>query len=328
MLANGKKVRLGAIASVLILSTLLASFLSISLASAHGTPTPRTWHAEVSNESQNHAIQGMAFLPGALWINVGDTVVWTTRGSDIHTVTFIPPGTTLPPFNPADPLQNSPQPKVPVPYDGKSYFNSGLMSAFPGIGLPTSYTLTFGVTGDFTYYCLVHPSMIAIIHVRPAGTPYPFSQLEYNQQISSGNQTILNDGQKLADRARDQSNSHNVTAGIGDGLASLMRFFPQNIVIHVGDTVTFTNRDVMEPHTVSFSVGGTFPPTPPGTDFVPFGNPGAFDGSTDLNSGFIGANPGWFGTTYKVTFVKAGTYAFFCDLHEFLGMVATIVVKP
>lgn len=318
------------IASILILSTLLVSFLGIPLASAHGTPTPRTWHAEVAFESQNHAIQGMAFLPGVLWINKGDTVVWTVKAGDIHTVTFIPPGTLLPPFNPADPLQALPQ--GGSVYDGVSYFNSGIMSSFPfpppGVPGGTTYKLTFGVTGDFTYYCLVHPSMIALIHVRPAGTPYPFSQQVYNQQINSGNQTILNDGQKLADRAEAQSNSHNVTVGIGDGLASLMRFFPHNIVIHVGDTVTFTNRDVMEPHTVSFSIGGTFPPTPPGTDFVPFGNPGAFDGSTDLNSGFIGANPAWFGTTFKVTFVKAGTYAFFCDLHDFLGMMATIVVKP
>jgi plastocyanin len=81
----------------------------------------------------------------------------------------------------------------------------------------------------------------------------------------------LNDGQKLANKARNQSNSHNVTLGIGDGLMGVMRFFPQNIVIHVNDTITFTNRDSMNPHTVSF---GTFPP---GTDnFVPFGTPGCF----------------------------------------------------
>jgi plastocyanin len=62
-------------------------------------------------------------------------------------------------------------------------------------------------------------------------------------------------------------------------------------------------------------------------DFVPFGNPAAFDGTTLLNSGFLGTDPHWFGTTYQVTFVKAGTYAFRCDLHDYLGMLATIVVK-
>ncbi len=81
----------------------------------------------------------------------------------------------------------------------------------------------------------------------------------------------------------------------------------------------------MEPHTVSF---GTFPP---GTDnFFPFGTPGAFDGSTILNSGILGSNPRLpvLGTTYQVKFVKAGTYAFRCDLHFEIGMVATIVVLP
>jgi plastocyanin len=321
MVAKGKKVWVGAIASILILSTLLVSFLSISLASAHGTPTPRTWHANVSVENKNHAIQGMAFLPGVLWINVGDTVVWTVKAGDIHTVTFLPPGQTPPPFNPTDLTQTTKQ--GGSVYDGKTYFNSGLMSSFPALQLALTYSLTFGVTGDFTYHCLVHPSMIAIIHVRPAGTPYPFTQQDYNQQIKSGDQTILKDGRKLTDIAQDQSNNHNVTLGIGDGLVGVMRFFPQKIVIHVNDTITFTNRDSMNPHTVSF---GAFPP---GTDdFSPFGTPGAFDGSTILKSGFLGTDPAWFGTTYQVKFVKAGTYAFYCDLHDFLGMVATIVVLP
>ena len=326
MLTNGKKVRLGAIASILILSTLLATLLSISLVSAHGTPKPRTWHVNVSVENKNHAIQGMAFLPGVLWINVGDTVVWTVKAGDIHTVTFLKPGQTPPPFDPTDPTQVNQQ--GGSDYNGKDYFNSGLMSNFPALHLALTYSLTFTVPGDFTYHCLVHPSMIGIIHVQPAGTPYPFSQKDYDRQIDKGDNIILRDGHKLAGIAQDQSNNHNVTVGIGDGLVGVMRFFPQNIVIHVKDTITFTNRDSMNPHTVSFSTGGTFPPTPPGTDFVPFGNPKAFDGSSDLNSGFIGTNPAWFGTTFKVTFVKAGTYAFFCDLHDFLGMVATITVKP
>lgn len=310
-------------ASMILLGALLATFLSVSLVSAHGTgkPQPRTWHAVVAVESRDHAIQGMAFLPGVLWVNVGDKVVWTVKAGDIHTVTFLPPGQTPPPFDPTDLTQTTKQ--GGSVYDGKSYFNSGLMSSFPALHLALTYSLTFGVTGDFTYHCLVHPSMIAIIHVRPAGTPYPFSQQDYNRQIEGQTNTILSDGRKLADLAEDTSNNHHVTVGIGDGLASLMRFFPQHIVIHVGDTITFTNRDPMEPHTVSF---GTFPPN--FNNFFPLGNPGAFDGSAPLNSGFIGANPAWFGTTFKVTFVKAGTYAFRCDLHDFLGMVATIVVLP
>ncbi len=163
--------------------------------------------------------------------------------------------------------------------------------------------------------------MIGIIHVRPAGTSYPFQQKDYDHQIASQTNTILNDGHKLADRAENTSNNHHVIVGIGDSLVGVVRFFPEHIVIHVGDTVTFMNHDSMEPHTV------TYGSTPASGDFALYGTPAAFDGSAPLNSGFIGMNPAWFGMTFKVTFVKAGTYAFRCDLHDYLGMLLTIKVK-
>lgn len=287
---------------------------------AHQSARPRIWQAITGIQSKDQAIQGMAQLPGRLWVNVGDTVVWTAKGGDIHTVTFLKPGQQPPPFNQNDPLQVLPQ--GGHVYDGKSYYNSGLISAMPGLPGGQKYTLTFAVTGDFTYYCLVHPGMKGIIHVRTAGTPYPHSQEYYNLQIERATEALLRDGQKLADRAEDESSNHRVTLGIGDGMVSVMRYFPQHIVIHAGQTVTFTNRDVMEPHTV------TFGPTSSNGNFAPYGNPKAFDGSAPLNSGFLGAAPGWFGTSYSVTFVKTGTYAFRCDLHDTMGMVITIVVLP
>lgn len=320
MFTTGKRIRAQLLIGITLLSAVLMTLLAAPVASAHQAAHPRTWHAVVGVESANHAIQGMAFLPGELWINAGDTIIWTVKSGDIHTVTLLPPGQTPPPFNQDDPLQVLPQ--GGQVYDGVSYDNSGLMSDFPGLSVPGGqrYRLIFGATGNFIAYNLVHPSAVVNIHVRPAGTPYPFSQRDYDRQIDRQATVILRDGRKLIDQAEDHSNNHHVTVGIGDGLASVMRYFPQRIVIHVGQAVTFTNRDVMEPHTV------TFGPTPPGGDFTPYGNPGAFDGSTPLNSGFIGANPAWFGTTYRVTFVKAGTYAFRCDLHDYLGMVATLTV--
>ncbi len=317
---NYLSIRMRFVASIALISALFAMFLSISVASAHYMPKPHTWHALVGVETKNHATQGMAFLPQTLWINTGDTVVWTAKSADIHTVTFLKPGQTLPPFDPNDPMDVLPQGSHV--YDGKSYYNSGLVADFPGLPGGNGYSLSFGVVGDFVYYCLVHPSMIAVIHVRPAGTSYPFSQHDYDHQITHQTKAIFADGRKLADIAEDKSNNRNVTFGIGDGLASVMRIFPQRIVIHVNDTITFTNRDVMEPHVVSY---GVFPPN--FNDFVPAGNPKHFDGSSILNSGFIGASPAWFGTSYQVTFVKAGTYAFRCDIHDQMGMVATIVVR-
>jgi plastocyanin len=310
------------ILGIALLIVLLATVLTATVAAKH-TTQPRTWQAVVGIQSQDQAMQGMAFLPGTLWVNVGDTVVWTARAGEIHTVTFLKPGQQRLPFNQNDPLQALPQ--GGHVYDGTSYYNSGLMSnmsSMPGMPGDQTYSLTFGVAGDFTYYCLVHPTMIGMIHVRPAGTPYPYSQADYDHQIKQATTAMLLDGQKLAEQARDESTNQHVTLGIGDDMVSVMRFFPQHIVIHLGQTITFTNGDVMTPHTV------TFEPTSSKGNFAPYGNPKTFDGSAPLNSGFLGSDPHWFGTSYSVRFVKAGTYAFRCDLHDDMGMLATIMVLP
>jgi plastocyanin len=308
------------ILGIALLIVLLATVLTATVAAQH-SPRPRTWQVVAGIQSQDQAIQGMAFLPDTLLANVGDTVVWTARAGEIHTVTFLKPRKPRPPFNQNDPLQA--QPQGGHVYDGTSYYNSGLMSnmsSMPGMPGGQTYSLTFGVAGDFTYYCLVHPSMIGMIHVRPAGTPYPYSQADYDHQIKQATTSMLLDGQKLDEQAHDESTNQHVTLGIGDDMVSVMRFFPQHIFIHLGQTITFTNGDVMTPHTV------TFGPTSPKGNFAPYGNPKTFDGSAPLNSGFLGSDPHWFGTSYSVTFVKAGTYAFRCNLHDDMGMLATIIV--
>jgi plastocyanin len=320
MSPNRRKLIIRLAGGAVLLGILLAGLLlTVSLAFAHDRPQPRTWHLQVGAQSSDQAIQGMAFLPADVWINVGDTIVWTVQSAEIHTVTFLPPGQTPPPFNQNDPKQVLPQ--GGSVYDGTSYYNSGLMSTMTDMPVPGGqrYRLTFGVTGDFTFYCLVHPGMIGHVHVRPAGTPYPFSQSDYDRQAAQARDNLLRDGEQLTHQAEAVSDAHHVTVGIGDGLVTIMRFFPSEVHIHVGDSIVFTSRDVMEPHTV------TFGPDQPQGNFAPYGTPTAFDGSTPLNSGFLGPHfP--FGTTYTVTFVKAGSYAFRCDLHDMLGMLLSITV--
>jgi plastocyanin len=304
--------------SFVLLGALLSVAVSIPFAFAKtATPPPRTWHAQVGAESDGMAIQGMAFLPEDLWINVGDTVVWTSMAAEIHTVTFLAPGQTLPPFDPTNPQQALPQ-GGPT-FDGTSYHNSGLMANMKGMPTPggTHSSLTFIAVGNFTYHCLVHPGMSAIVHVRPAGTPYPFSQRDYDRQIERGVDAITKDGRKLMDQAKDMSDNHHVNI-LGDDLVSLMRFSSNQVTIHVGESITFTNHATMEPHTVTFG-------TLTGNNFFPTGNPTAFDGSAPLNSGFLGAAfPA--GTIFTVHFLKKGTYDFRCDLHDMMGMVIRITV--
>lgn len=143
----------------LLVAALSAVLLPLALgasASASPPPQPRTWHVTVGEETRNDAIQGMAFLPGTVWINQGDKILWTAKAGEIHTVSFLATGKPLTPFNPFDPLQLLPQ--GGSHYDGVSYYNSGVMTDETDSGFPAhaTYQLTFDATGDFTYYCLVH----------------------------------------------------------------------------------------------------------------------------------------------------------------------------
>ena len=225
---------------IALISALLIGTFSFSLVSAHQASGPRTWNAVVGIESTDHAVQSMSFLPTQLWVNVGDTITWTFKSGMPHTVTFLPPGEQLPHFNPTDPLQA--KQAGGTNYDGVSYYNSGLMSSTSASGKPATYSLTFGVSGNFIYYCLLHPSMLGIVHVQPAGTNYPFTQGDYNRQIQNQTRSALADGKTLAGEAAQMSSDHHVIAGISDDLVGLMRFYPQNITIHVGETIMFINQ--------------------------------------------------------------------------------------
>lgn len=73
------------------------------------------------------------------------------------------------------------------------------------------------------------------------------------------------------------------------------QFTPARLTVPVGAEVTWTNKDE-EPHVV-VSAGGQFPQSP-GLDT---------------------------GDSYRTTFVKPGTYTYFCSIHP--QMVGTIIAK-
>ena len=278
---------------------------------------PKTWSVTVGVESSDMAVQGMVFFPTEIWINVGDTVTWNLRSTEFHTVTFLPPRTPQLPFDQTNPLHT--QPQGGSHYDGVGYYNSGLL--FKG----QSYSLTFDVPGDFTYVCLVHATQKALVHVREAGTTYPYSQRSYDMIAELQTAEILRHGAALAVQGAvyagpNPLQGNHVVAGIGDGPVMLARFYPETILVRVGDTVVFTNLDVEAPHTVTFG-------EVTGDIFAPYGDPTSYGGGP-LNSGFIGMNPFWFGNTFRVRFTTAGTYPYVCVPHVDMGMRGTVIVVP
>jgi plastocyanin len=322
---RSKQLRRGlAVLGIALLALLLmaARALPASAQAKAQASGPQTWTIQVGVDSPDHSITGMAYLTPVIWIDAGDTITWQANSQEPHTVTFLPPGQKMPKFDPNSPVQLSPA--GGSSYDGHSFYNSGILSTIPGFG-STSYSLTFPKTGTFVYHCFVHRMMFGVIHVRPAGTPYPFEQEDYNDRAAEYAHDLLSDGQDLREDMLDKSDSHHITVGATDGMAMVMDFIPDVSHIEVGDTITFIDRTpIDDPHTVSFGnpLTPAFPPPP-------YGNPQDFTGQP-LNSGDLGSHTDWvnptYGNVYRVTFNKAGTYQFFCFIHG--GMVVNITVNP
>jgi plastocyanin len=95
---------------------------------------------EMSNE--------LRFAPDELTIRLGQTVTWTNTGTMVHTVTSDP-----------QKAQNPGHAQVP---EGATGWDSGLLRG------GQTWTHTFDVAGDYTYFCIPHESanMIGKITVK------------------------------------------------------------------------------------------------------------------------------------------------------------------
>jgi plastocyanin len=126
--------------------------------------------------------------------------------------------------------------------------------------------------------------------------------------------------------------SENTAMGV-----SIMSFFPQDVSIHVGDTITW-KANSHEIHTVTFLAGGDIPPiiipAPEGmasplqiNPLAAFPTPtnGQYDGSAYLNSGIISTDPG-FVQTFSLTFTQEGVYDYVCIVHgQMMSGTVTVV---
>ena len=327
---------------VTVVSTIALLVGSGALPSAAGaaSPQPTAWKAKVGAQTSDMSVQANAFLPRDISVNVGDTITWTVATGEFHTVSFLSGGAPPPLIIPGDqfPIQVNPAATLPAggsPYSGSDFFSSGLLLK------SGTYTLGFGAAGDFDYVCLVHAEMKGTVHVSKAGTPYPKTQSQYDQQARVQALGLLGIGlfvgsQGLSDALKGGRSA--VTAGIGrllpgvEASLAVVRFEPGQRVVHVNDTVTFTNLDPEFPHTVTFGDE----PTGPGGQLQSFFPSGAIDSpghatlgapGQSVNSGFLGAGVP-FGTTFQVKFSNPGTYTYICALHDDLGMKGTIQVLP
>jgi len=125
--------------------------------------------------------------------------------------------------------------------------------------------------------------------------------------------------------------------GADDWAANI--YSPHRINIYVGDTITWINRGLLEPHTVSFGsmtllrklfqqivLATPQSSGPPQLALNPMlalpTHRATYDGAGYANSGFLREGQKW-----TITFTRPGTYRYHCLVH-FLGMFGVVVVNP
>jgi plastocyanin len=300
------------------------------------------WHATAGAQNSGKGHQAIAFLPNEIWIHAGDSITWTFDADEIHTVTFLKAHQDRPPFFVGCPGFSS----NPATFDGSTCVTT------PPLVKGSTFTVNFPVAGNFKLTCLVHPNMTGVIHVFGLSQPLPHDQAFYDARAADERQDLLLepiDQDAGRDNQPNQSHNPGVAAGIGKVAAtaggserlSVMRFLNDNIEIHAGQTVEWTNLDPVAPHTITF---GTEPPPPfdPPSPDVTVDKDGARHAvisspSDSTHSGFIIAAPqertglrqAPLGVTrFRVTFPNAGTFPYICAIHDNLGMKGTVVVLP
>lgn len=108
--------------------------------------------------------------------------------------------------------------------------------------------------------------------------------------------------------------------------AAVMRYLPQNVRIHVGDTVVWTNDTSNEAHGVTFLAGQPLPQLPEWFDSSPTGNEISYDGSSFFNSGPLYRADAGLNHSLTLTFTRTGTFPY-VDVADFvLGMRGNVIV--
>lgn len=292
---------------------------------------------QVGAQSRDLGRQVIAFLPNEVWIHAGDSVDFTVATDEPHTVTFLTPNQVRPPFPVGCPGTTA----TGSAEDGSSCVNSGTLTKGQG------YSVTFPTVGDYKLVCLYHQNHTAVIHVLDLSADLPHEHEFYRSEAADMERDMLSSAGHMMDHDMDDS-KNDVTAGTGKIVAtgggsdtlSVMRFMHPDKVVHVGDTVEWTNDDPITPHTITF---GTEPdnPMPPSAN-VTMDPDGALHAtisspSDNVHSGFIAAAPQDQigspqpppGTTrFRVTFTQPGVFQYKCMLHDTLGMNGKVTVLP
>jgi len=321
------RIAAAAIAAALSITGLIAS-------PAVATPTAHVWQVQAGTVPRFDAAgpsgAGNRFYPAAITISQGDSIAFTPFGP--HTVTYNrPPG----------PIFALLDPSVATPSPATLTSTSGSVHGLIGFGPPTPYSLTFASPGLYRIICGLHVGMTETVDVLPTGATLPkgdadyaaIAQREMTRDLASVDRTAA----RATEDFEDEDGKVKVLAGAGNDRVSNIRFFPAEVTVRVGQSVTFLKtQDPTEPHTVSFNLPAPDPTNPLG-EFIASGG-SRFDGTGIANSGFMSTKEQYAyyqltgtplpvaRTRYRLTFTKVGDYPYVCAIHDGAGMVGVVHV--
>lgn len=310
--------------SLVVMAMIFVLVLS-AFGSVYAEDAPASWEVSVGKATED-GVSLDSMFPKVVFIHEGDTVTFKNGAAFTpHTVTFLAGAA---PLSPEDPKSLAPNAASGVKWDGKTLLNSGMLE--PG----KSFTVTFTLSGAYPYYCILHPLMTGTVVVVPKGQPIP-SKVEQAASANAQTEDLIEQANALKEAKHaaqymengDGTFTYHMRLGVGHRGFTVNKMLPETLFISEGDSVEWMNDNHYEPHFVTFNKpqdlefflpGGAFNPK----FMAPAGGP-TFDGTGFTNSGIIIA-----GQSYKLTFTKAGTYAYECYLHTGDKMTGTIVVAP
>jgi plastocyanin len=300
-----------------------------------------------------------AFLRKTTTVHVGDTVRWRFRG--FHTVTFPVKGKEPPAFTLATPAKVSgaldgagrpfwfngqlpalaPNPVAAGPSKGTAYNGTRLRNSGLPATPPKAYSLKFTRTGDFDYYCVVHPGMEGEVRVVSSRRRVP-TEAQNRAAATSELNRLVAQGRTAAARPSTAGTVEVGRAPRGQRF-TIDAFFPSNPTVKVGQTVRFTmaGQNATEIHTATLGpltraqvpfIGpaginaiAAYPSDPPPT-LPPY--TGANHGNGFLNTGLLDNDSATatIPNMGAVTFATAGTFQLKCLVHP--NMDATVTVTP
>ena len=323
----------------LVVTVAVVALVAVAAPVQAATPRAVAAPTEVSivaglNDPKDPNIAVLEYLPAKVKVAVGTTVTWDIAGPEPHSVTFVPPGTTVPPSTETDSSLFFPTPAT-APYDGSTLVNSGVLP-LGATSQVQKFSMSFAKTGTYTYYCVLHPNMVGTVTVTKD------TQDSQQKITKAGNQqeaSYLKEGEaakkKLTStkpkqtKNSDGSTTYTVQMGASTPHTDVLAFSPTPRKVKSGDQVTFVNNSAA-PHTASF--GGALVPTIPTADNVvqpqPGPSPQALAQGVYLNTGWLPPKtkqgPPLSARSYTYSVPAPGTYTYACVLHLPSGMAGEI----